>query len=71
MHTTQELLNELKALWGIQGETHDQAALDLIQGYFQTHYIDQEQFDIQQKVLAKTREKTEALLKRLDRLEQQ
>lgn len=69
-HIRQELLNELKALWAVQTPNQDEQALQIINDYLQKDSVDAEAYAIQQKVLAKTRQKTEDLLKRLETLEQ-
>jgi len=66
---SKELLTELKSLWGISSNEGDHQALSLIDKYLSGGTADQEAFEIQQKVLAKTRAKTESLLKRLDDIE--
>jgi BMFP domain-containing protein YqiC len=71
-----ELIADLKGLWRIIDNSQDEQALDLIQAFL-TQYsnrqkvdsISTEEFDIQKKVLAKTREKTEQLLKQIEALE--
>lgn len=69
-HTHQELLNALKALWAVQTPDQDEQALQIINDYLQKDSVDAEAYAIQQKVLAKTRQKTEDLLKRVETLEQ-
>ena len=71
-----ELVADLKALWQINDDNHDEQAHSLIQTLFtqcskdmNIDNISAEEFDIQKKVLAKTRQKTEQLLKQIEALE--
>jgi|GEM_PF-4822024 len=77
--TVQVLLSDLKSLWKVQDNTEDKTALALIERYITKHNLVHskvappevvaEDFSIQTKVLAKTRLKTDALLKKLEDLE--
>lgn len=73
-----ELIRELKQLWQVTQQNHalDTRAQQLINDFLNANStandsdsISAEEFTIQKKVLAKTREKTEALLKQLEMLE--
>lgn len=64
------LLVSLKGLWNIQDTRNDDEALRLMEEHLESLLQEQqEQFDIQNKVLAKTRQKTEDLLKQLNALQ--
>lgn len=64
------LLVSLKRLWNIQDTRNDDEALRLMEEHLESLLQEQqEQFDIQNKVLAKTRRKTEDLLKQLNALQ--
>ncbi len=70
MQHNDALLDSLKQLWNIQESNHDSEALNLINRYLQKSGEElQEQIDIQNKVLAKTRRKTEELLKQVQRIQ--
>lgn len=76
-----ELIRELKQLWQVTEQHHalDAQAQELIKAFLNANASDlntsssdtisAEEFTIAKKVLAKTREKTEALLKQLETLE--
>lgn len=64
------LLDSLKRLWNIQDKLQDAEALSLINKHVQMELeLQEEQLNIQQKVLAKTRAKTEALLKQVKEMQ--
>jgi BMFP domain-containing protein YqiC len=67
----QALIQTLKNLWEINETGKDEQARELISNHLQqlTSGPTQEEFDIQNKVLAKTRQKTEMLLEQLGVLE--
>ena len=69
MNQEQQLLQALKKLWQIQENSQDHKALELIRAHLGQE-VKAEDLDIQRKVLLKTREKTEALLHRVEKLEQ-
>jgi BMFP domain-containing protein YqiC len=69
-----KLITQLKQLWRIEHNEQDAQAQSLIQTYTKnlngnSDTISAEEFAIQKKVLAKTREKIEALQKQLEALE--
>jgi BMFP domain-containing protein YqiC len=66
-----ELITQLKQLWRVEHKEQDAAAQTLIASYIQgnSDNISAEEFAIQKKVLAKTREKIETLQKQLETLE--
>lgn len=64
------LLVSLKGLWNIQDTRNDDEALRFMEEHLESLLQEQqEQFDIQNKVLTKTRQKTEDLLKQLNALQ--
>ena len=71
---SESLITQLKDLWSINSNSKDPEAYMIIQDFIASlaqsslDSVSQEEFDIQKKVLAKTREKTEALLRRLEQL---
>lgn len=73
----EQLITSLRQLWQISDKTFDAQARSLISDYFQSassnsstsDSISPEEFAIQKKVLAKTREKIEILLKQIETLE--
>ncbi len=66
-----QLISDLKCLWKVQDNSLDSQAAELIAQTLGKQDLDLEAFEIQKKVLAKTREKTEALLKKVEALERQ
>jgi BMFP domain-containing protein YqiC len=69
-----KLITQLKQLWRIEHKEQDAQARALIQSMLDdsdknSDNISPEEFAIQKKVLAKTREKIEALQKQLEALE--
>jgi len=68
-----KLINELKMLWNVETSEFDEEAVSLIKTCEISTTLDKvsrEEFDIQKKVLAKTREKIETLLVQLKTLEE-
>lgn len=65
------LIDELKTVWHLNTDNNqDQKAKALINAYIaDIDSVSTEEFDIQKKVLAKTREKTEELLAQIEALE--
>lgn len=70
MQNNEDLLHSLKQLWDIRSPTRDADALHIINQHLdQEREAFEEQLAIQDKVLAKTRQKTESLLEQLKSLE--
>lgn len=70
--THQQLLSDLKSLWKVQDTSLDNEAIALIEQFANIenqNSLDLEHFDIQRKVLAKTRQKTEELLAKIEQIE--
>ena len=63
------LVIQLKELWKVQSTVNDPLASEAIQTYIDAlEHVDREEFDIQKKVLTKTRQLTEELSAKLDAL---